>query len=88
MYIQWFAKGIGGQTDDVEGGLLTWACAKGIIEHKVGLLSNWWRKKEIISPQEVATVLTETNLDRHLHDYDTYGSDTPFISLAAGCVER
>jgi hypothetical protein len=88
MYIQWFAKGIGGQDEGHDGDLATWSHVRFLIGTKRGIQSNWWRKKGIITPQEVAAVLTETNLDRHLHDYDTYGPDTPFISLAAGCVER
>ncbi|MCY4014839.1 MAG: hypothetical protein OXG82_19225 [Gammaproteobacteria bacterium] len=62
--------------------------AKALILDDVGILSNWWRNKVRISPQEVAEVLTEANLDRHLHDYARFGDETPFISLACGAVER
>jgi len=36
----------------------------------------------------VSESLTNQNLDRHLHDYDSFGDETPFISLATGAVER
>lgn len=88
MYIQWFAKGIGGRADGNSGSLPTWDDAKAMIGSQRGILSNWWRKKAKITPSEIIQVLTDLNLDRHLHDYDTFGEDTPFISLAAGCVER
>jgi hypothetical protein len=37
---------------------------------------------------EIAQMLTDSNLDRHLHDYDQYEAESPFISLAVGAVER
>ncbi len=42
----------------------------------------------MISPHEVENALTEPHLYRHLHDYQNFGPYTPFISVAAGCVER
>lgn len=88
MYIQWFAKGIGGRRNQEAGDLPTMQDAFDIIASAQGLFSNWWRAKKEIRPDEVAQVLTETNLDRHLHAYATYGGQSPFISVAAGCVER
>lgn len=41
-----------------------------------------------ITPSQIRSVLTEHNLDRHLHDYDVFGPRTPYISLAAGAVLR
>lgn len=88
MYIQWFAKGIGGRRDHETEDRPSMHEAFGMVALGKGLVSNWWRGKGTISPDEVAQVLTETNLDRHLHAYATYGVQTPFISVAAGCVER
>ncbi|MGN6209413.1 MAG: hypothetical protein ACTHND_11935 [Asticcacaulis sp.] len=89
MYIQWFVKGIssagpGGQ------GVFTWADAKGLILAGHGIVSNWWRNKpgNRISPPEIEAVLTSDNLNRHVHDYASFGSLSPFISVASGCVER
>lgn len=89
MYVQWFVKGIGSQ-DAAGNPALSWDAAQALLLQGVGILSNWWRNKpgSVISPAEVESVLTEHNLDRHVHDYDNYGSDTPFISVASGCVER
>jgi hypothetical protein len=53
-----------------------------------GIYSNWWRNKVTISPPEIRAMLTDGNLDRHLHDYHTFGHGTPYISLAAGAVLR
>lgn len=88
MYVQWFAKGIGGRRDDEVGDLPTMNEAFDMVASAQGILSNWWRAKKQIRPDEVAQVLTETNLDRHLHAYSTYGNQSPFISVASGCVER
>jgi hypothetical protein len=41
-----------------------------------------------ISPAQVGSKLTRANLDRHVHDYERFAPETPFISLTAGCVER
>lgn len=59
-----------------------------MLESNAGIRSNWWRTVNSISPSDVADVLNETNLNMHLHDYDTFRNDTPFISLASGAVER
>ncbi|TSE14056.1 hypothetical protein C1D09_000780 [Mesorhizobium intechi] len=85
MYIQWFAKGISG-----DAGALDWATAKNLITDARGIQSNWWRNIPggKITPTQVDAVLTDGNLDRHVHDYANFGPHTPFISVAAGCVER
>ncbi|WP_332768704.1 hypothetical protein [Phenylobacterium sp.] len=89
MYIQWFAKGIAGRRDHgPPSRRLTKADAWDIVDSRTGILSNWWHSQGGISPSSVAQVLTETNLDRHLHAYATFGTQSPFISVAAGCVER
>lgn len=59
-----------------------------MLTSEQGILSNWWRARHEITPTEVAGVLNLANLYRHLNDYDVYGPETPFISLAAGSVER
>jgi hypothetical protein len=73
MYIQKFIKGIAG--DSVGG--ISWPEATHLLITKLGIRSNWWRGKGTISPWEVANVLTDTNLDRHLHDYANFGPTTP-----------
>lgn len=91
MYIQWFVKGIAGpQAHSTGSGGITQDEAVSLVEHGSGLICNWWRNKpnSRISPPEVGSILTAPNLDRHIHDYDNYGHESPFISLAAGSVER
>ena len=88
MHIQHCVKGIRGESTAGAGDGLTWADAVAIPATGNGIISNWWRKKEMITPSETATVLTAGNLDRHLHDYHVFGEQTPFISLAAGAVLR
>jgi hypothetical protein len=88
MYIQWFVKGISGTNASSPSNALTRQSAYNLISSGGGILSNWWRKKGTITTSDVEEVLTDQNLDRHLHDYDKYGSESPFISLATGCVER
>jgi len=82
MYIQWCVKGI------TSGPGFGWPEAQHLITSETGILSNWWRAVHGITPTEVAGVLNLANLYRHLNDYDNYGPETPFISLAAGAVER
>lgn len=86
MYIQRCVKGIAGELHGGDG--LTEAEAQDFVLGAHGIASNWWRKMQSITPPMVADVLTDHNLDRHLHDYDAYRDDTPFISLACGSVER
>lgn len=89
MFVQWCIKGVRGRLageppdagiDDTE--------AHAMVLNGDGILCNWWRNAGTISPAERRAKLTAANLDRHVHDYDAFGSETPFISLTAGCVER
>jgi hypothetical protein len=89
MYIQWCVKGISGTNgpgNSPSG--LTMQEAFWVMTSGSGIVSNWWRNQHTISPDQVATVLTDQSLDRHLHDYANFRTQTPFISLASGCVER
>jgi hypothetical protein len=88
MHVQHCVKGIKGESSAGAGDGLTWGGAIGMIASGNGIYSNWWRNKGTISPPEIQTVLTADNLDRHLHDYDVFGGETPYISLAAGAVLR
>lgn len=86
MYLQYCVKGMPGEV--AAGAGITKEQAKQLMLEDIGILSNWWLRKKEISPDEVAEVLTEANLDRHLHDYARFGTESPFISLACGAVER
>ena len=86
MYIQRCVKGIVGTRNGSDG--ITWKKAKAIVTGTNGIDSNWSRKAGQRSPKQIANVLTDQNLDSHLHDYDTFGDDSPFISLACGAVNR
>ncbi len=88
MYIQRCVKGIAGPKPDGTDSGMTRSEAFDLVATELGILSNWLRRKRYASPPEIARVLNDHNLDRHLHDYDVYGPDTPFISLACGAVER
>ena len=89
MYIQWFVKGISSK-NEAGHPILSKSSAFDLVGAGHGIISNWWRTRpsRLISPAEVQHELTAHNLDRHIHDYDSYGPETPFISVAAGCVER
>lgn len=83
MFVQWCIKGIAGGIDgidDVEADAMTAGGG--------GIHCNWLRSVGHARAQDVRDKLTPRNLDRHLHDYDNFRNDTPFISLTAGCVER
>lgn len=86
MYVQYCVKGIAGAAGGRAG--VTKAEAVNLIAEQRGILSNWWRELHRITPELVADVLTDANLDRHLHDYARFGGKSPFISLACGAVER
>jgi hypothetical protein len=90
MYIQRFVKGIAGAKDPSDPVGLAKGVAYDLVLSGAGILSNFWRNHPLdrITPSEIEDILTDHNLDRHLHDYEVYGPETPFISLAAGCVER
>jgi hypothetical protein len=87
MFVQWCIKGVSG-VDDNE--------ARRIIDGRQGLLCRWWRNVGRISPPQVAEKLTPANLDLHVNHYAApdpatnapFCDGTPFISLAAGSVER
>ena len=89
MYIQWFVKGISSENNAGDP-ILSKSEAFDLVDTGYGIISNWWRTRPngLISPAAVQRELTAHNLDRHVHDYDAYGSGTPFISVASGCVER
>lgn len=88
MYIQWCVKGVVGQANRWSDGL-TEQDARDIIDKKQGLLCNLWRiKMRQPSPADRRAMLTAANLDLHINNYAIIQNDTPFISLAAGCVER
>lgn len=61
-----------------------------------GIVCNWWRNAHTISPAARVERLTQTELDLHVNSYDQQHpsrpgrvcDETPFISLAAGAVER
>lgn len=93
MFVQWAIKGIYGGTppsgirdDD----------AKAIIDGGFGIICNWWRRVGLISPPQRRQKLTHRNLAMHVNQYQAvdpqtgrpFSEDTPFISLAAGAVER
>lgn len=88
MYIQHCVKGIAGSTGIGASTGVTKIEAFDLVASGKGIISNWWRKKNTIRPEEIASVINEGNLNRHIHDYAVFGADTPFISLTAGCVER
>ncbi len=83
MFMQRCIKGVAG---DVEG--ITDHQADAMTLGGGGILSNWLRIRGPALPSSVRKQLTPQTLDRHLHDYDNFKDDTPFISLTAGCVER
>lgn len=89
MFVQWCIKGVRGRLpDEAADAGIDDAEADAMVAGGRGILCNWWRHQGRISPAERRQKLTAANLDRHVHDYATYGPQTPFISLTAGCVER
>lgn len=89
MYIQYCVKGISGGT----GGITEDQAREIVVDaagnpSRRGVSSNWLRRVGPVDAVQIADALTETALDRHLHDYAAFGRDTPFISLACGSVER
>jgi hypothetical protein len=87
MLIQWCVKGLALDSDDQ---------ATAIIDSRRGLICNWWRTVEHISPAERRDKLTTANLDLHVNHYNStdpttgepFSANSPFISLTAGTVER
>ena len=89
MFVQWCIKGIRGQmAGDPAGHGIDDQAARGMIDSGEGIRCNWWRREEYISNSEIRSKLTDENLDRHIHDYEQFKDETPFISLTAGCVQR
>jgi hypothetical protein len=87
MIVQWCVKGLALDADDQ---------ARSIIDGQLGLVCNWWRDVNLISPQEIRTRLTSAALDAHVNHFGDvdpstgrpFGDLTPFISLSCGVVER
>ena len=87
MYIQTCVKGV----SDISS-----VQAKEIINGR-GLARNWWRRERHISPAQIDERLTAAELDLHVNSYDQrehptrtgiVSTETPFISMTAGAVER
>ena len=91
MFVQWCIKGIRGRLpgEAVSAGIRN-AEARSLLNDSHGVACNWLRRVRgrKVTPAERRRKLTALNLDRHIHDYDSFKDDTPFISLTAGCVER
>jgi hypothetical protein len=89
MFVQWCVKGIRGRLEgEPEDSGLTADEAISIVRDGHGILCNWWRRVITISPPQRRQKLTAANLDLHINNYSSFANETPFISLAAGCVER
>lgn len=88
MYVQWCVKGIRGVIVPGSANGMTKDDAFDRVRSGGGIISNWWRHRGTIYSNEPALVLNDHSLDRHLHDYDNFGQQSPFISLASGCIER
>lgn len=86
MYVQTCIKGMHGIDDEQAQHVLDGA----------GLLCGWWRRVNRITPTQVAERLTSSELDLHVNAFDerhpsrqgVVRDETPFISLAAGSIER
>lgn len=91
MIVQWAIKGISGGLSGIDD-----AQARAIIDGGHGIQCNWWRDVQRISPSQVGEKLNRQNLMLHVNSYYLtdpstglqFSAGTPFISLAAGCVER
>lgn len=80
MFVQECIKGITG---------IDRSTAQEMTEGGLGIRCNKWRNNgSRPDPAATRSLLTYNNLDRHLHDYDGFGDDTPFISLSAGTIDR
>jgi hypothetical protein len=87
MFVQWCIKGVSGIDD---------SGARRIIDDRQGLQCRWWRNVHLIQPDQIAGKLTSANLDLHVNHYSAtdpatgvpFCDGTPFISMAAGSVER
>jgi hypothetical protein len=89
MFAQNCVKGIRGRLDKEERTAgLSPDEAIALVRDGHGIHCNWWRRVHQISPNEIRQKLTASNLDHHINNYANFRTDTPFLSLAAGCVER
>lgn len=87
MIVQWCMKGMS-LSGDKE--------ARAIIDSRMGILSNWWREVNRISPAGRRDKLTAANLDLHVNHFtdpdpvtrQPFSKTTPFISFSSGTVER
>jgi hypothetical protein len=81
VIIQWCIKGLALDDD---------SAAKSVLDEQQGILCNWWRSVNTITPPEIRAKLTPDNLNVHVNHFTLNGFDrmTPFISLSAGTVER
>jgi hypothetical protein len=93
MIVQWCVKGLALPSD---------ADARQIINSGSGLICNWWRAALQQPPfqqppfDQIKTKLTPTGIDMHVNHFteidratmQTYSTQSPFISLSAGVVER
>jgi hypothetical protein len=87
VMIQWCIKGMSLSSDKE---------AEGIIDSRMGLLSNWWREVHRINPAGRRDKLTAGNLDLHVNHFldpdpatgQPFSKMTPFISFSSGTVER
>src|SRR5262245_22176582 len=88
MIAVWYVKVSHGRVDGEqrEKGL-TPDEAISLVRNGQGIICNWWRTVGTISPQERRSKLTAANLDLHVNNYSSFSKQTPFLSLAAGCVE-
>ncbi len=84
MQIHWCLKGIAG--DGSFGDNAAWA-----VMTESGILSNWMRNNPNL-PSSQANKISQQSLslpalDDHVNDYDSVKTQTPYISLSAGCRE-
>ena len=87
MIVQWCIKGLSLDGDDE---------ARALIDNAGGLVCNWWRRVNRITPPQIRMKLTDSAIDMHVNHFDAIDSasglrvsdETPFISLSAGTVER
>jgi hypothetical protein len=89
MFVQWCVKGIRGRlASEPPNTGLTSDQAVSMIRDGNGIVCNWWRRVHKITPPQTRRKLTAANLDLHINNYSSFAADSPFLSLAAGCVER
>ena len=73
MFLQWFVRGMRGLGPDEVRYILDTGMQCQALRNDPG------------RPQwELEGELTDENLDRHRHDHDRYGNDSPYVSTTAG----